>query len=187
MLVTISGGPGTGTTTVAKELQEITRFSLIHVGERFRDKAKAAGMPLQEYLEHANANPDVHRVFDRRIQEEANTYKDCIVEGRIAGFVIDSDLDVLLTCPPGIVAERVAQREGKPYDLAAKETYDRMRIERQTYQKIYGFDLYQDTYPFGLIINTDMFDQYSTAEIIADAIWGLLEEAEINDSSTDNM
>jgi cytidylate kinase len=172
MIVTISGGPGTGTTSVAKELADMSGFELIHVGERFRDKAKAAGMPLQEYLEHANRN-----------QEEADTCENVIVEGRIAGFVINSHLDVQLTCPIGIVAQRVADREGKAYDLSVKETVDRMKIEQQTYKEIYGFDIYEETWPFDIILDSDSFPIETCATLICVAMDDYLEGAENYDYS----
>ena len=60
-LVTISGLPGSGTSTLCRALAARTGWTYLNTGEVFRQLAQEAGLSLQEYGRRAEANGAIDR------------------------------------------------------------------------------------------------------------------------------
>lgn len=165
MIVTVSGAPGTGTSTLAKILAESLDAKLITTGDTFRAIASDMKLSIQELLDYAEEQTDVHKVLDERIQRAAEVEEFAIVEGRTVGFLIPADLHIHLTLPFITRVSRIAKREGKDDDIAHKETVERMLSEQRTFKEIYGFDIENDTWPYDIIIDTGTFDIAATVII----------------------
>ena len=58
-VITISGVPGTGTTTIAKLLSKQLDLPLVYTGETFRKLAKEHKMNLEDFSELAKSNPEI--------------------------------------------------------------------------------------------------------------------------------
>ena len=113
-IITISGTPGSGKTTVAELLKEKTGIKYIYSGMIFRELAEKYKMSLEEFGKYCEENSDIDKELDNR-QVEILKKGDVILEGRLAGWLafrnnipavkvmIDTDVDTR--------AERIVKRE----------------------------------------------------------------------------
>jgi cytidylate kinase len=170
MKITISGPPGSGTTTVAKILAQKLGFKLISAGDVFRQLAAKKGMTVEEFSQYAEGNPDIDKLIDKTQQEMAEKEKNVVVEGRLSGwFVKNADLKVWIFADPEVRYARVANREGKDITIVRQETRLREELEKRRYTKFYSIDI--DNWSiYDIVINSGSFDAESIAELILKAI-----------------
>lgn len=169
MIVTLSGLPGSGKTSVARELVARYGFVIISAGEQFRKLAQERGMSLQEFGELAEKDASIDTAIDKRQKELALTQKMALVEGRLAGRTIDADLKIWLKTSLDVRAQRISKREGIPVNQAMEDTRTRETSEALRYQTFYNIDQ-RDWSGYDLIIDTRLWDAKGVADIISIAI-----------------
>jgi len=176
MKITISGLPGSGTTTVARIISKKLGLMLISAGDVFRQLASQRGMTVEEFSKYADENPEVDRRIDKTQQELAEAENDVVVEGRLSGwFVKDADLRVWIFADPEIRYQRIAKREGKDLVVAKHETKMREDLEKRRYQKFYSIDI-DDWTVYDIILNSGKFSAEAIAEIVITAVKSLSSE-----------
>jgi len=173
MKVTVSGPPGSGKSSVCREVCERFELEPLSAGDAFRLLARRRGVSLTRLGELAESDPDIDRDLDRCMAEQAATAEDVLVEGRIAAFTVkDADLRVYLTAPPRERARRVADREGISVEEALRLNSEREASERRRYRELYGIDP-DDPSAYDLVVNTELWDAEGVTEIIAAAVRAL--------------
>lgn len=144
MLITVSGPPGSGTTTAATTVAEVLALELVPGGEVFRAMAVEHAMSLREFGVYAAAEPAVDIELDRRLADRAHTGH-AVIESRLAGWIARNEgldaIRVWIDCDDAIRAERVAAREAKTLDQALAENAEREKVERDRYLALYGIDI----------------------------------------------
>ena len=86
-IITISGVPGTGTTTIAQLLSKELGLKMIYIGELFRELAKKYKMSLEEFGEFAKNNPKIDQELDEQ-QIKYGKQGNVILEGRLSGCMM---------------------------------------------------------------------------------------------------
>lgn len=166
--ITISGPPGSGTTTVAKLLMEKTSLKYVYAGQIFRDKAKEMGMDLLAFGDYVEKHPEIDRELDEKMKQIISD-GNVIAEGRVCGWLsAKHKLDafkVFLDAPEEIRASRVADREKDETEEVLKDNREREESERLRYKDIYGFDIL-DTSFYDLVIDTSDILPEPIAEMI---------------------
>ncbi|RLI80275.1 cytidylate kinase [Archaeoglobales archaeon] len=171
MKITISGLPGSGTTTVAKILAKKLNLKLISAGEIFRELAAKKGMTLIEFGKYAENNPDVDLLIDKTQKEMAEKEENAVVEGRLSGYMVkNADLKVWLFADAEIRYERIAKREHKDIAVVRSETKKREELEKRRYEKFYSINI-DDWSIYDLAVNSGRFDAEKIVEIILKALW----------------
>lgn len=145
MLVTVSGPPGSGTTTTSERVAARLEVALVPGGEVFRAMANEAGMTLAEFGDYATAHPEVDVELDTRLAARARQ-GDVVIESRLAGWIARNEglaaVTVFLHCPPEERARRVAGRERTSLARALADNDEREAVERARYLALYGVDIH---------------------------------------------
>jgi cytidylate kinase len=155
LVIAISGKPGAGKTTYAKEVARIFNLRYVSSGSLFRQLASERGVSLIELHRIAEKDFGIDRVIDGRAIEEAKK-GDVVIEGHLAGWVLRdvADLKIFFTAPIEVRALRVAARDGVPYEEALRELKLREESNKLRAKLLYGFDL-DNLSIFDVIFNTD--------------------------------
>ncbi|MDU9376264.1 Cytidylate kinase [Methanocorpusculaceae archaeon Sp1] len=170
MRITISGSPGSGTTSLGKVLAERYNLRYLSAGEVFRGLAKEHGMDLASFGKLAEENPEIDLKIDARQKEIGEASDDIILEGRLAGWMVENaDLKLLLYASPGCRSERIAERENISPEEAYQQTIDREASEASRYMEYYEIDISDDS-PYDLVINSETFDQAAVVALAEAAI-----------------
>lgn len=171
MIIAIAGPIGVGKSTVARALADRLRYRYISGGEVFRDLARERGISVVDVNKLAESDPALDRELDRR-QHELAKAGDCVVESRLAGWMVDADLKVWLRAPVDVRAARVARREGQPVADARAALVERERSEWARYKAAYQIDI-DDLTPYHVVIDTTLW----SADAIVDALATLVRTA----------
>lgn len=172
MIITISGSIGSGKTTVANEISK-SGFTHISAGEIMRRMAYESKKDILEFSKEAEKNFEIDRRIDaeqkRIAEEEILNNRNCVVEGRISAYLINSDLKIWFYAPLKMRAERVSEREKCDLNESLKRITKREKSERIRYKKIYGIDL-EDLRIYDLVLNTSKWDVQGMLKIVRDAV-----------------
>ncbi|HSA37816.1 MAG TPA: AAA family ATPase [Methanoregula sp.] len=143
MRITVSGLPGSGTTSLSRYLAERHGFTMISAGEVFRQLAKEHGMELAAFGRLAEEDPTFDRMIDARQKEIALEHDNIIIEGRLSGWMVeDADLKIWLFAPIGCRIRRIAFRDQVIDEKAAEQlTLEREKCEAGRYQSYYSIDI----------------------------------------------
>lgn len=164
MIVAIGGPIGVGKSTVALGLAERLGIPCVSAGGVFRELATRRGVSVVELNRMAEGDPSIDRDLDR-LQAELARSGPCVVESRLAGWMVEADFKVWLDAPLEVRAARVAGREGKDAGEAREELLVRERSEWSRYKTLYGIDL-ADRAPFHLVVDTSHWNP----EVIVEAL-----------------
>jgi cytidylate kinase len=156
VLITISGAPGSGKTTVARLVASELGLEHVYAGDVFRRQAAAKGLSLEEYAHRAETDHSIDRAIDAQMRERART-GDAVLEGRLAAFMAGEAgvpaLRVYLDAPEAVRAERIVGREGGDARARLREIQDREASDARRYREIYGVD-YHERDRYDLVLST---------------------------------
>ncbi len=156
IVITISGVPGAGTTTIGRLLSQRLNIKMVYIGEIFRELAKENKMTLEEYGMFADNNPEIDLKLDER-QLKIGRAGNVILEGRLSAWMMKKyNIDafkILLTADLDTRIRRIMGRENKKFDQVKSEIETRENVELRRYNKIYKMS-YLDESIYDLIIDT---------------------------------
>ncbi len=171
MIITISGPPGSGTSTLAKGLSEALGLRWINSGDLFRKIAADRGLTLKELGRLAELGPEIDYMIDNAQRSLAKKGSG-IFEGRLAGHMLDADLKIMLKTSLNVRASRIAKRENKTLEEALSEARSREECEARRYKMYYNIDI-NDLSIYDLVIDTGRWDEKGTLAIALAAIRAL--------------
>lgn len=170
MRITVSGPPGSGTTSLSKQISEKFSFDFISAGEVFRTLAAEKGMNLIEFGNLCESDPSVDRLIDERQKELGESKDDIIIEGRLAGHMIgNADFRIWVAASAECRAHRIAEREDVDVEASKAETIEREHSEAERYMKYYGIDI-NDLAIYDLVINSEKWGREELAAVVYTAI-----------------
>ena len=171
MLLTVSGPPGSGKSTNAAAVAEAFDLDHISGGDIFRDLAAERGLSPVEFNELAEEDDQIDRDLDARLREIAVEADDLVLESRLAGWLAGdhADIKIWLDAPRPVRAERIADREDKPVDVAREETRRREDSEQKRYREYYNIEI-ADLSIYDITYNTARWGPDAVRELLVTAI-----------------
>lgn len=155
-LLTISGLPGTGTTTISLLLQEKLGYSYVYSGELFRLLAEEHHMSLSEFGAYCETHPEIDRELDDK-QLLLLDSDNLILEGRLSGWLAYTHhkdaFKILLTADLDTRVARIVKRESGDLQARKQEIQQREQSEAKRYHTYYNTDPNKQDY-YDLVIDT---------------------------------
>jgi cytidylate kinase len=168
-IITISGTPGSGKSTIAKILCKKLKAARIYVGGIRRQMAKSKGLTLAELNQYALTHPETDIDVDKAAAKKARSLakkKTVIVEGRVMFYFLPESFKIFIKVDITEAAKRIwpdlqnkklskARNEAKITSLAElkKSLKARMANDKIRYKKYYNLN-FTKTSNYDLIIDT---------------------------------
>lgn len=171
MIITISGTPGSGKSTVAKAVAK--EFGLKHysAGDFMREMAAEKGISLEELSRLAEKDVSIDREIDarnKRLAEEDNF----IIDSRLAFHFLPKAIKIFLKVAPEIAAKRIwkdikENKRGVEQFSSEKEVLagilKRQKSEVGRYKKYYNLD-YLDEKNYDFVLDTSKLNAQESIE-----------------------
>ena len=170
MIITISGTPGSGKSTIAQILIKKLNAERIYVGGIRRELAREKGMNLEELNEYAKTHPETDVDVDKKAAAKAKELEKSshlvIVEGRVQFHFLPKSIKIFIKVNPEEGAKRIwkdlqnqetqkQRNEGKikSFKEMKNRIYERENEDAERYQKYYGFD-HRDESQYDFVLDT---------------------------------
>jgi len=168
-IITVSGLPGSGTTTACTRLAGRLGWPHVNAGQIFRQLAAEAGVSLAEYGRRAEADGRIDRELDARMVATARLLGRAVMEGRLTGWMAHRHalpaLKVWFHAPVEVRAARVGQRDRQPLAEAVAAMQERERSEATRYRAFHAIDI-GDLSFYDLIVDTQSHSAARAVEAI---------------------
>ena len=155
-LITMSGLPCSGTTTLARLLSKELNWQIIEAGARYRQEAKTLGQYEENtWLLDANRL----RAIDQEMLDYVRTHQRVVWESRLSGWFAQgfpSSIRIWCSAHLEIRAARYAERENMDLSSATKRILEREDGEKHLFAHLYGVSCdFQSTHIYSTSILTD--------------------------------
>ena len=161
MIITITGKPCSGKSTIANVFAERYNFELMPMGDIFRQYAKKFGVGTIGNLLNDERVTKIDHEVDSHIVEvgKKQLNDDIIIVSRTAWFLVPKSFKVFLDVSLDVAAERLCKdkRESEPVKNkkeAKAALVKRWNTENERYQKLYQHDN-TNLKNYDLVISTD--------------------------------
>jgi len=175
--LTVSGHPGSGTSTLVRGLMNRFGWTSLNGGDVFREEAKRRGMSLGEFGELCKNELDVDRSLDELLRQRMQGADAAnIVESRLAGWwayrLELPCLRIWLDVSDEERARRVSEREGLAFEDALEANRARAAVDGERFMLLYDL-VPEDPEPYTHVLDATTLN----ATQILDHVVALLEEA----------
>lgn len=160
--ITITGDPGSGKTTFARNVAARTGYRLITTGNMFRELAMKKGISVAALNELAESQEEIDRQVDDYLKSLNESPEHLVLDSRMAWHFLRKALKIRLTIDPAVAVERIFRDEERAkswndrfpdLETAMNEVERRRQSEIHRYQALYGVDIGNDA-NFDLVIDT---------------------------------
>jgi len=146
MIITISGKPGSGKTSVAEKLAKELNYKHVSVGNFQRQLAAEKGITVGEMMTLEKENPKIHQYVDEKTKELGETKDNIVIDGWIAYHFIPQSYKIFLEVNEEEAAKRINQdhRKEEPSQKTIKEEIkiikQRLEDSRLGFKKAHGIN-----------------------------------------------
>jgi len=162
MIISLSGAPGSGKSTIAQLLADKLGWPRYYMGGLRREAAGKLGLTLAEYNKKGEDDPLTDSEVDEYQRQLGKTQDNFVIEGRTSWYLIPHSLKIYLDVAPEVGAKRIFAnlKEKNQRNEAAhlnsvtdvlESNQQRMASDKLRYRKYYKIDVYdQKNYDFYL-------------------------------------
>jgi cytidylate kinase len=170
MIITISGSPGSGKSTVSRMLARKLGLRHYSVGDFMRLIAEKRGVSLMELSKIAEDDPSVDRELDsmtKNLRGEDNL----IIDARLGYHFLPQSVKVFLDVDEEEAARRVfndlrpSERENMTLEKTLENLRERKRSEIKRYREYYSLNPY-DMKNYDMVIDTSNLSVEKVVEMI---------------------
>ena len=145
-IITITGEPGCGKSTVAEIIANKLNYKLISSGDIARTIAKEKNIPENIFFsEYIKKYPEIDYEIDDKVIKYCKNNNNIVVPTRMAGILLEKEgidsFNVYLEADFSVRVERISIRENKNIKQVKKETKKRRKSEIKRYRKLYKVDI----------------------------------------------
>jgi len=170
MIISISGKPGSGKSTVAKKLAKKLNYKRYYMGGLRRQAAREKGMTLAEYNRLGETDFSTDKTVDDYLEKLGQKEDNFIIEGRTAFHFIPHSFKIFLDVEAEEGARRIfkdlekskqERNEAKNLDSfkdVLKANQERMRSDDFRYKKYYNLDVFNKKH-YDLYLDTTNLSQ----------------------------
>lgn len=176
MIVTISGKPGSGKSTVAKRLADRLGLEHVSAGDFMREMAAERGITVLELSAVAeNDDGRIDREIDLRSRRFGEERDDFVMDARLAWYFIPRSIKVFLDVNLEMAAARIfGDRRGgerENVDLIATRNAVEGRLESETlrYKSYYGIDWLSRVH-YDLVVDTSSLTVDEVVDRVAEFV-----------------
>lgn len=162
MIISLSGGPGSGKSTIAQMLADKFGWPRYYMGGLRREAAKKRGMTLAEYNQLGETDPNTDQEVDYYQRDLGQSDDNFIIEGRTSWYFIPHSLKIYLDVEKEAGAKRIysnlqhknernEDRGLNSWQDVLDSNVNRLKSDGERYQKYYSIDVYdKNNYDFYL-------------------------------------
>lgn len=174
-IITITGKPGSGKSSTAKQLSKLLGYEHFYSGQIVREIAKKRGISLGELNKIAEQDTSIDEQIDEEIRQLAHRER-LIVDARLGFHWLPQSFKVFLDLPTDVAAARIFhdidnRMKSAEFAINVLEVGDSIRerisSERRRYENLYGINPYHASH-FDLIVDTASNNPMSVALKIFD-------------------
>ncbi|DAC30855.1 MAG TPA: hypothetical protein D7H74_01835 [Candidatus Poseidoniales archaeon] len=170
LIMTVSGKPGSGTSTLVDLLCKNRGLNSVNGGDIFRQEAQRRKLSVEDFSRLCKEDFEVDRSLDDALKEMISSKEGpSIVESRLSGwwaYLASIDcLRIWIEVSDEERARRILSREGGNFDDVLESSQRRNSDDMERYQELYGIDL-DDMSPYNMIIDADNLDALEVLEMV---------------------
>ncbi len=170
MIITISGVPGSGKSTVAGIVSKKLGLKHVSIGDLMRELAARRGVTLLEISKLAEKDRSIDEELDNSQRKLAGNDK-LVVDSRLGFHFIPNSFKVFLDVSPEEAGRRIfsaarkLEKENTTLKDTIKNTKKRKESERLRYKKFYKLNPFDKSH-YNLVIDTTAMIPNEVAERI---------------------
>lgn len=174
-MITISGKPGSGKSTIARALAAKLGYAHHSAGDLFREIARRRGLTPLELNERIHSDPSIDREIDAATRKLGRTKKNFVLDARLGFLFLPHSFKVFLDVSPAVAGKRVfsQMRESEQENTSIRRTIQnlatRLQNETRDYEKRYHVT-YTDPRHFDLVIDSSRRRPEAIVEYIERAL-----------------
>jgi predicted cytidylate kinase len=177
MIITISGRPGSGKSTVARILAKKLGYRHYSMGDIRGRMALERGIDIDQFNSLAEKDPRIDAETDEYAEKLGREKNNFVMDTRMGFRFIPHSLKIYLDVERKEASRRIfSDRKNRPDEPHYKSPAEaaavmdaRMESDRKRYMKYYGVDCY-DRSRYDIVIDTTKIRPGQVAEIIMRAI-----------------
>jgi predicted cytidylate kinase len=175
MIITISGLPGSGKSTVGRMLANRLGYRFFSIGELRGEIAMRMGKTIDELNEIGKSEDWTDRQADEHTKRMGETEDDCIIDGWVAFHFIPASFKLFLECDVCEASRRIFRDQRKDERKARSAAGVQEMISRRLsetdarYRKHYGID-FLERRNYDLVIDTTAMSPEQVVERVLAAL-----------------
>lgn len=174
MKITISGMPGSGKSTIAKEIAKSLGLKHYSAGDFQRELAKEHNLSIEEWGEKEKGDRKYDLMVDERTKEFGKKENNFIIDGWISAHFIPDSIKIFLNVNiDEAVRRRLKHRRPEEHfetpEQAKKSLANREETNRRRWIKFYNYD-YSDRRNYDIYIDTTNLNISEVTEKVLEEI-----------------
>ena len=160
MIISLSGTPGSGKSTIAEFLETKLKWSRYYMGGLMRQYAKEHNMTIEELNELCLRDSKVDKDMDAYQSKLGKEHDNFIIEGRTSWHFIPHSLKIFVYVDVDEAARRIfkdeSERNERKYHSVEQMKHailERMDNDLSRYKKYYNIDVYNPE-NYDIVIDT---------------------------------
>jgi cytidylate kinase len=159
LIITISGTPGSGKTTIAKMLAKKLGLKHYSTGSIFRQIAKKKNLTPAQLNKQLEKNKSIDLEIDSFSEKLGKKEKGFVIDSRLAWYFIPHSIKIFLKVNEKIAAKRIfndlrkEEKENTSLEKTLKVLRERIKSEKKRFKQFYGLN-YFDLKNYDIVIDS---------------------------------